>query len=346
MPPPKVRPLQTATACASSGSSRRSPSGVDVAAGQLDAPAGEDGAKGRLGVGEAAAEERRRGRRVAVDEAADAGREHVEPVPLDRPAVEVGESRPAYVDGAFGTAREGGEVRTELVRDPERAAEVAAGAGADDAERGERGGVRAGSSRPPRRPPRSPAGCRRRSEQAVDDLVERAVAAQPDHQWTMVASRRCRQSRRVAAAPRLGDIEVADRAADGGQQLREAAAGAAAAGGRIGDDQRPLLGAGDGSRFLHGMTVPDAGPHARGRESPPPRLSRRRWPSQSRSPSRACALRRRRSCASPPSATACSPSPSPCSRSNSTSRRAIVWTSGPSSRTCGPASSASPSVSP
>ena len=50
---------------------------VYEAAGELDPPAGDDGAQRRLRVGEAAAEERRGGRRVPVHEAAEARREHV-----------------------------------------------------------------------------------------------------------------------------------------------------------------------------------------------------------------------------------------------------------------------------
>ena len=98
---------------------------------------------------------------------------------------------------------------------------------------------------------------RRRREQAVDDLVERAVAAQTDHQRAVVAGGRGRQCGRVAAATRLGHVEVADGVADRGDEPREAAAGAAAAGGRVGDDQRPGLGAGDVDGLEHAETVPD-----------------------------------------------------------------------------------------
>ena len=92
---------------------------VDAGADELDAPAGDDGPQRGLGVRQATAEERRGGRGVPVHEAADAGREHVEPIPLDRPAVEACEARPADVHGALRAASEGGEIRAELVRDAE-----------------------------------------------------------------------------------------------------------------------------------------------------------------------------------------------------------------------------------
>ena len=123
-------------------------------------------------------------------------------------------------------------------------------------------GAVAGVPRPPAPP-----------QQAVDDLVQGAVAAESDDERAAVPRRRGGQRRRVAAAPGLRDVELADGVADGRSRRGEVTAGAAAAGGRVGDDERARLrrrGCGRGPACRE--RVPDRRPlDARGRESPPPR---------------------------------------------------------------------------
>ena len=212
MPPPKVRAVADGDGVGVEEEFAALAVRVDVAAVQPHAAAGDDGAQGGLGVREAAAEERRRGGGVAVDEPADAGREHVDPVALDGPAVEAREARPADVDGALVAAGEGGEIGAELVRDAERAAEVAAGAGGDDAERGEwRSAIRPG---PPSRRRQ------RRAEQPVHDLVAACRRRRGRPRGGAGPRRRRGERGRVAAARGRDDVEFAEGVADGAEEVR------------------------------------------------------------------------------------------------------------------------------
>src|SRR5450756_2991709 len=109
------------------------------AAAQSHAAAHDDAAQGGLGVGDAAAQDGGGGGDVAIHEPADAGGKHVDPVAIRQSSATAGEARQPDIDSALVTACYGGEVVLHAVRDTERAAEVAAGAGGDETERGKSG---------------------------------------------------------------------------------------------------------------------------------------------------------------------------------------------------------------
>ncbi len=288
MPPPKVVPLQTATACVSSTRSAGPPSGSTTRAAQAHAAAHDDAADGRLRVGDAAAEERRCGGRVPVHEAADAGREDVEPVPLDRPAVVAGEAREADVDGTLRSAGDGGQVRVDARRDAERAAEVGAGAGGHEAERRQaRVGRRAA---PARRSARGRPAALRRARRAGARRRPRSGCRRRPRSRPAAAARRPRPCRQPAW-PRPGrvvggHVEGAQRRAQRLEHVREVASRATAAGAGIDDDERRAArpaGRATGGRArlrrrgasvstVCGMsrTVPDARPPVRPRAGIPP----------------------------------------------------------------------------
>ena len=214
------------------------------AAAQPHAAAHDDAAQGGLGVGDTAAQDGGGGGDVAIHEPADAGGKHVDPVAIRRSSVIAGEARQPDIDGALVTAGHGGEVVLHAVRDTERAAEVAAGARGDETERGKSGGLG------------TRAGARFTGlHQPVHDFVQRAVAAQADHEGPPLARGGGGQVRRLAGSGGRDDVELAQGVAQGAQEMRKVAAGVAATCGWVCDDEGASRGA--GVCRLHEGKVPD-----------------------------------------------------------------------------------------
>ncbi len=218
------------------------PAGQDGAAAQAHAPAHDDAAQRCLGVGEASAEECRRRRGIAIDEAPDAGREHVDPPALARLAVAAGEAGACDVDGALGAGGQHCDVVGGSSGDAERAPEVATGAGGDEADAGRRRGSGVPGTGARRVAATScaavcAAAFTRCPHDAVDDLAERAVAADADHERPPVTGGAGGELRRVAGGASLDDVQRTHRLAYGRGQVAQIAAGASAAGGRVGDQE-------------------------------------------------------------------------------------------------------------
>ena len=188
---------------------------------------------------------------VAVHQAAGAGREDVHEVPRGGPAIVAGEAGQAHVDGPLAAARQCRQVGVETVLQAQRASEVAARAGGDQPE-----AWRALC-----------AGFGARLHEPVHDLVQRAVAANRDHRVVTLQGAAARQVDSVAAACRVGDLNVAESALDGRQHLREPAARARPPRARIDYQQWPAHAANAGRSVL-ACPVP-AGTCGPSRNGPP-----------------------------------------------------------------------------